>query len=237
MSQAFRFRHFLVFDDKSSMKVGTDSILLGAWAQPPASGEILDMGSGSGVLVLMLAQKTEATITAVDKHTPSVKQAAENFKISPWATRLRAIEADFFDLSFQLNGPFDYIISNPPFFINSLKPQEFNKLIAKHAGDAFVERFVEKAEQLLHPAGKLCCIFPVSLEGLFVKKAAEAGLYLQRKANVSGKANLPVNRVITEFGKIQQRVITDEIIIRNLDNSFTSDYLDLTKEYHFFSRK
>ncbi len=219
------------------MKVGTDSIMLGAWAQPPASGEILDMGCGSGVLALMLAQKTQANITAIDKHIPSVKQAEENFEISPWNNRLRAIEADFFDLPSPFHGHFDYIISNPPFFINSLKPLATNKLIAKHAGDDFVARFVEKAEQLLTPAGKFACIFPASSADFFVKKSEQAGLHLHRKASISGRPDLRVNRVMTAFCKIRQKVINEEIMIRNHDNTFTPEYLDLTKDFHCFSKK
>jgi tRNA1Val (adenine37-N6)-methyltransferase len=122
MASVFRFRQFQVCDQQSTMRVGTDAVLLGAWACPPENGRILDIGTGCGILALMMAQKSNAAITAIDIHQESIQEAKENFSRSPWPNRLSAKHTGIAEFSESHQSKFNYIISNPPFFNNSLKP-------------------------------------------------------------------------------------------------------------------
>src|SRR5437016_1645971 len=128
----FHFRQFTVHQDKCAMKVGTDSVLLGSWVNAADSTDILDIGTGSGIIALMLAQKSFAQIDAIDVDENACNQAKENFKISPWFDRLHVIHQSFQDYSKSTSKKYNLIVSNPPYFHHASKPSEESRLNARH---------------------------------------------------------------------------------------------------------
>src|SRR5436190_6902240 len=128
----FRFKQFTIHQDKCAMKVGTDSVLLGSWVDTAQATDILDIGTGSGIIALMLAQKSFAQIDAIDVDGNACEQAEENFKSSPWMDRLHVIHQSFQDYATGTEKKYDLIVSNPPYFQDAFKPAEESKLKAKH---------------------------------------------------------------------------------------------------------
>jgi tRNA1Val (adenine37-N6)-methyltransferase len=234
MSSPFRFKQFQVFDDKSTMKVGTDAVLLGAWATAPLSGNILDVGTGCGVLALMMAQKSAANIKAIDIHEPSIEQAAENFSLSPWPDRLEALHENIRDFSVSHAGSFDFIISNPPFFLDSLKPKQPRLLIAKHADSDFTDMFVESAVSLLTTNGKLALIIPAQIFDNLNRKMRKAGLFPVRKAKVLSKPGMAPARIMVEATLNKAESVTEENIVIMDSMQYSRDYKKLTQDFYLF---
>lgn len=235
MNQVFRFKQFHVTDNRSTMKVGTDAVLLGAWATPPPEGRILDIGTGCGVIAMMMAQKSEAYITAIDIHRPSVQQSEDNFGLSPWPKRLNAINISLEDFTLTHKACFDYIVSNPPFFLNSLKPQKNSLLLAKHADYRFMDLFTGSIASLLKTSGKAAFIIPLNLSETILSKSADQGLYMVRRANIFSKPSTAQTRVMVELARTETRTAEEEMIfIRNADHRYNEDYKALTKDFYLF---
>ena len=235
MSSPFRFKQFQVFDDKSTMKVGTDAVLLGAWAVPPLSGNILDVGTGCGILALMMAQKSAANIKAIDIHEPSIEQAAQNFSLSPWPDRLEAVYANIRDFGLNHAGCFDFIISNPPFFLNSLKPKQPKLLIAKHADSDFIDMFLDGVVSLLTPTGKIALIIPAQIFDNINRKMHNAGLFPVRKAKVFSKPGMAPARIMVEATLNKAESVAEEsIVIMDSMQHYTWDYKKLTQDFYLF---
>jgi tRNA1Val (adenine37-N6)-methyltransferase len=235
MNQAFRFKQFQVHDNLSTMKVGTDAVLIGAWAIPPAAGRILDIGTGCGVIALMMAQKSAAHISAIDIHEPSVRQAKENFELSPWPERLNAIHISMAELASKQKACFDYIVSNPPYFLNSLKPRKDGLLLAKHADYRFMDLLISGIASLLKSSGKVAFIIPPNLLEVVLNKGFDNGLYLVRKANIFSKPGTAQTRVMLEFAMQQTGSAQEEtIFIRNDDLNYSAGYKSLTSDFYLF---
>jgi tRNA1Val (adenine37-N6)-methyltransferase len=235
MSQPFRFKQFQVSHDQSTMKVGTDAVLLGSWAKPSGSGKILDIGTGSGVIALMMAQKSKAHITGIDIHAPSIRQANENFTQSPWHNRLVAVQSSIEEFAISNSQSFDYLISNPPFFLNSLKPKLENHVIAKHANSAFVDVFLECSSSILNNTGKAAFIIPSQLIGTFFCKWDIYGLFPYRLTRVYSKPDTTATRVMIEAGKNPNvSLIEDNLLIRDRNYRYTEQYKDLTGDFYLF---
>ena len=230
---SFRFKQFSVADDECSMKVGTDSVLLGAWAQLPSTGNVLDVGTGCGLLALMIAQRSNAFITAIDIDQPSIKQAQENFTVSPWTSRLNASVNNFQDFASSVPDIFDLIITNPPYFVNSLKAPHVPRSNARHNhGLPFVE-LAALSFQFLHEDGRLCPILPVNEAELLTEIALSCGFYLIRQLSVTPVANKQPNRLLMEFSKITtDKVVVESLTIRNEDGSYTSAYKSMTSAFY-----
>lgn len=234
MPRVFRFKQFEVNDYLSTMKVGTDAVLLGAWANPPVLGSILDVGTGCGVLALMIAQKSEAKITAIDVHQPSVNQAAENFATSPWSKRLNSCKISLEELAQQQNQSYDFVISNPPFFLDSLKPATHNQVLAKHTATGFVEVFLNATASLLKTDGHCAFIVTPQVFEIIRSKLIHAGLYLHRLAWVSTKACSKPTRVMLQAGRRTEFFKEESIFIRDALNHYTEQYKTLTQDFYLF---
>lgn len=235
MASIFRFKQFEVSDHQSTMRVGTDAILLGAWAQPPDHGHILDIGTGCGILALMMAQKSQAIITGIDIHAESVQQAAANFSQSPWAARLKVEKTGFTELAESQQEEFDYIISNPPFFINALKPLSLTKEMAKHTQPEFINEFAIAASYILKPHGKIAVILPTTVYNIVVSKLEAQGINPVRKAFVYSKPGSTITRVLLEAAKTTgENCIEESITIMDQSHSYTTSYLKLTKDFYLF---
>jgi tRNA1Val (adenine37-N6)-methyltransferase len=235
MSQPFRFKQFQVHDHLSTMKVGTDAILLGAWCRPPQTGHILDVGTGCGIIALMLAQKSDATITAIDIHEPSVIQANENFRNSPWQRRLNAERSSLEEFAMKHQQGYDFIVSNPPFFINSLKPKQQERLLARHTQPDFIDVFLRSVATLLKPVGRATFIIPMQASKSIEEKIATTGLNLIRTATVQSKPGAMTTRILVEVGKTNFGSLQDDsIFIMDQNNQYTKQFQALTKNYYLF---
>jgi tRNA1Val (adenine37-N6)-methyltransferase len=228
----FQFRQFKVFHEKSSMKVGTDAVLIPCLTDFSNAQKILDVGCGSGVISLMCAQLSNAEILAIDIHKNSVEQAQENFNVSPWANRLISKHISFQEFAKQNPGKFDLIISNPPFFKDSMKSPEMNRNLARHT-DALSQRdILNSARSLLKLQGILSLILPLTEGEEMILKAKEEGFHLKTRVNIKPKSTKSVNRIVIQFSLNEQKVEVRELIIREENNEYTKAYKELTKDFY-----
>lgn len=234
---AFRFKQFTVEDDRSTMRVGTDAVLLGAWTDPGNAASILEIGTGCGVIALMLAQKSEARITTIDTDEESIKQAASNFLQSPWSDNLRAVHQSLSDHVNGVEYKYDLIVTNPPFFTASLTSPDPRKKQAKHTSGMDRKELLGGAKKLLHEDGRFVLILPVKENATFTAMAESEGLYPLKSMMVRPKIGKPVNRVISCFGfKRVEQSIQEELAIRKAEGTFTKEYIEFTKAYYFSLR-
>lgn len=228
----FHFKHFSLYHDRSTMKVGTDAVLLGAWAEVQPTDWVLDIGTGCGILPLMLAQKGIAKVHAVDLDEASALEAAENFQASQWSRQLFAFHADI--RKFTMQCAYDLIISNPPFFINSYKSDTDRKNQTRHTDTSL--SFVELAsvvKRLLKPDGRFVLVLPERESRDFIPIAAKYHLYVHKCQQIIPMEGKEPNRVNLElrFGKPESVQVT-ELVMRKADNSFTEAYNDVVKPYY-----
>lgn len=228
----FHFKHFSLYHDRSTMKVGTDAVLLGAWAEVKPTDWVLDIGTGCGILPLMLAQKGIAKVHAVDLDEASALEAAENFQASQWSRQLFAFHADI--RKFTMQCTYDLIISNPPFFINSYKSDTDRKNQTRHTDTSL--SFVELAsavKRLLKPDGRFVLVLPERESRDFIPIAAKYHLYVHKCQQIIPMEGKEPNRVNLElrFGKPESVQVT-ELVMRKVDNSFTEAYNDVVKPYY-----
>jgi len=227
----FRFKQFDVKHDQSAMKVGTDALLLGALVGTPNPLMCLDVGAGCGVISLMLAQRFPSiSIDAVELDKASYLECVYNFKASPWASRLTAVEGDF--LCFNPNVKYDLIVSNPPFYTNGLLPAGHRIVSAKHNVSMPFEVFFQKVYALLSSEG-VCWLVFSSEDVAFVKKQAiQVGLFVSQTIWIFGKPG-KCNRCILAIEKVQTTTFEREFTVRNKDGQYTKEYIELTKGFHY----
>lgn len=232
MVKRFHFKHFSLYHDRSTMKVGTDAVLLGAWTEVKPTDWVLDIGTGCGILPLMLAQKGIAKIHAVDLDEASVSEAAGNFDASQWHDWIFAFHADI--RRFDMGCKYDLIISNPPFFVNSFKCDADRKNQARHTDTSlnFTE-LVSSVKRLLKPDGRFSLVLPERESHDFVPIAEKYHLYVYKRQNIIPLEGKEPNRLNLElrFGK-PETVQTTNLVIRRSDNGFTEAYNDLLKDYY-----
>ena len=230
---SFRFKQFTVEDDLSSMRVGTDSVLLGSWIKADNALEIMDIGTGCGIIALMMAQKSKASITAIDIDRDSASQASRNFGSSPWTGRMMALNVSFMDFVNHHNGQFDLITANPPWFSNSLKSPHRSRNIARHDDLLKPDDLFSGVKKLLTQNGSFYIIIPADSASSTALTAREYSLFLNRQMIVRPKPEKDPNRILMEFSfTAPDQLFTEEITIRNSDNSFTDAYLAMTKDFY-----
>lgn len=230
--EVFYFKKFEVRHKQSSMKVGTDAVLLGAWADVDNSESILDIGTGCGVIALMLAQRTNdnVLIDAIDIDTDSCEEANYNFQSSPWAARLqvRCVALQ----SYKSNASYDLIVTNPPFFTNSYKPERLTRIQARHTTILDALTLISSVKQLLNDSGKFCVILPFN-EGLeFIQLCKANRLNCTRKFSVRGREHKPIERWLLEFQFRETNTKEDEIIIHETGDTWAESYKNLTKDFY-----
>jgi len=230
---SFSFKQFTVFHDKCAMKVGTDGVLLGAWADAQQTTQILDIGTGSGLIALMLAQRCKADITGIDIDKNAVIQAKINTENSIWANRINIIESDLKEFCNTSNHRFDLIVSNPPFFKNSLETPELARTIARHATSDFHNEIINSANKLLTNDGKLCLILPVNEGNECIRFAQRNGLNCSKKITVFPKPNSEAKRLLIEFSKQKATCFESEITIESPDrHCYTNEFIALVKDFY-----
>lgn len=230
----FRFKQFKIIQDRSAMKVGTDGVLLGAWTSVEGAGTILDVGAGTGLIALMMAQRApKAVITGVEYEQEAAAEALFNAENSPWSDRISIIHSSFQEFAQNHNITFDLIVSNPPFFINSHKPKSGNLAIAKHNHLLPLDDLAAGASKLLSPVGTFSVILPASSTAAFITLAEKEGLYLKRETIIRpNNLKLP-HRHLVEFSSQKVNPLVSNLNIHQDDgNDYTPDYKLLTRDFY-----
>lgn len=251
MDNLFRFKQFSVKHASSAMKVGTDAVLLGAWMTVDGAHRMLDVGTGTGVIALLGAQRratldatTPFLIEALDIEANAAREATGNFENSPWASSLQAVHTSLQDwVADPLHHhQYDLIFSNPPYFDQAWKPDQEERRLARHSDTLPFLDLLTGALALLKPGGRLALILPQQ-EGLQMLELAERTLYqvrwrmeIVRKTAVYTVRRKPARRLLLEFVKSQQPLPlqTDELTIHDQNGDFSADYRALTGDFYLF---
>lgn len=233
--QPFRFKQFQIHQNKTVMKVGTDGVLLGAWADVNEAENILDVGTGTGLIALMAAQRNElAKIDAVEIDATSYEEAKQNFEESIWAARLRIFNTPIQDFSKVATKQYDLILSNPPYFINSTKSKYDYKNQVRHTDNLSFEDLIDSINILLKKNGRFCVVLPFAEGVIFEALAKAKNLFCTKKVNVKGRDFKPTERLLMQFEKIEKPITESYLIIQNTPkrHDYTTDYLELTKDFY-----
>jgi tRNA1Val (adenine37-N6)-methyltransferase len=231
---SFRFKQFTVHQDRCAMKVGTDGILLGAWATARQPDRCLDIGTGTGLIALMLAQRfPAATIDAIECEPQAAQQAAENFRKSPWSHRLRLVEGRI--QSFETSNAYNLIVSNPPWFRRSLIAGTAGRTLARHDESLPTSELFQAVHRLLTLAGTLCIIAPADDDEHLMDAARKAGLFPVRACNVIPRPSRPAGRVLLAFElqAVASGVVRETLIVEtDVRHQYTEEFRQLTRDFY-----
>ncbi|MBA6313496.1 tRNA1(Val) (adenine(37)-N6)-methyltransferase [Cellulophaga baltica] len=237
----FRFKQFTVNQDKCAMKIGTDGVLLGAWASVNNSMHtILDIGTGTGVIALMLAQRSIAdTIEAIELDGDAFEQCTDNFEASDWGDRLFCFHAGFDEFvdEYTEEEPeeaelYDLIVSNPPFYSEEVSSGNDARDQARQNSSLPFDELVAGVSKLLSPTGVFATIIPYKEEENFIALALENNLFPNRITQVRGTENTEIKRSLLEFSSTESEYTPKELIIELERNVYTQEYIELTKDFY-----
>jgi tRNA1Val (adenine37-N6)-methyltransferase len=231
----FQFKQFSIEQDRCAMKIGTDGVLLGAWApidNNPFS--ILDIGTGTGIIALMLAQRSGATqIDALEIDEDAYEQATENFENSPWNDRLFCYHAALDEFVEEPEDEYDLIISNPPFYTEDYKSENEQRDLARFSDAMPFEDLIEAADLLLSENGIFAVIIPFKEEERFIDLCAEVELFPVKATRVKGSPKTPIVRSLLAFKRYELSILeADELIIEINRHEYTDEYIELTKNFY-----
>lgn len=251
-SPNFRFKHFTVWHDKCAMKVGTDGVLLGAWCPLPEEGvegsnrskaavlspkgssrsfKVLDVGMGSGLVALMLAQRMpEAEIKAIDIDSGAVEQATYNFGQSPWSDRLECQQTALQDLEGE--ALYDLIVSNPPYFQDSLKNPDSQRAMARHTDTLSYDELLEHSAKLLTEKGILALVLPIEAEQQIIALAQAHKLYPTHITHVYPKPGKAAKRLLIALSPITSNISYCTLTLESENAPRSEEYKELTKEFY-----
>ena len=228
----FQFKQFRIEQNRAAMKVGTDGVLLGAWAPIDDTNRILDVGTGTGLVALMLAQRSKAEIDALEIDQLAYEEAFFNFEQSVWRDRLHCYPGDFNTFSKDTAHTYDLIVSNPPFFVNSLKTKDPVLSIARHSDALTFDQLISGSKLRLRPSGRLCVIIPLQSCTEFKETARVSGFYLKKQTIVIPKVGKISKRVLLEFSLEKCYPIVDELVILDKESSFSDQFKSLTAPFY-----
>lgn len=231
----FSFKQFSVNQDKCAMKIGTDGVLLGAWCPVDNNPfSVLDIGAGTGILSLMLAQRSHAEqIDALEIDEDAYEQCVENFENSPWSDRLFCFHAGLDEFVDEPEDEYDIIISNPPFYSENYKTDDSKRDLARFQDALPFEELVEAADLLLSENGIFAVIIPYKEEDRFIDLCAQVELFPVKVTRVKGTPTTPIVRSLLAFKRYELSVLTaDELVIEISRHEYTDEYIDLTKDFY-----
>ena len=230
--QAFNFKQFSIQQENAAMKIGTDGILLGAWADTYNSNYIIDIGTGTGVIAIMQCQKnTSALVDAVEISNEACIDAKQNINNSPWKDRIHLHKSSIQKLI--SNKKYDHIISNPPFFINSLNPEDSERKKARHTTHLSYVDILGFATKNLSNKGKVSLILPVEDGEKSILISNKFELWVSRKCFVQPKAHKKPHRLLLEFTNEKTKVSENNLIIENKErHDYTEEYKAITKDFY-----
>ena len=228
----FRFKQFEIHDELSAMKIGTDGVLLGAWVDIADASSILDVGTGTGLVAIMCAQRNaQARVHGIDIVEDAATEAQQNMARTAWCDRLSAEHADLRD--YDPDVRYDHIVSNPPFFLTTLQSPDATRAMARHADTLPYADLVSAAERLLTPGGRLSVVLPTECAATFRRVAFER-LWLSRITDVVTREGEAPKRTLMEFRLSAKPLMpcADSLTIQAKDGSYTEEYRRLTEEFY-----
>lgn len=234
MSKPFKFKQFTIHQDRCAMKIGTDGVLLGAWTRLDHTPDsILDIGSGTGLIALMLAQRSEAeTIDAIEIEEDAHEQCIENFEASIWGDRLFCYHAGLDEFVEEIEDQYDLIVSNPPFYSEEVSSGDASRDIARQNQSLPFDELIYSVAKLLSPKGNFTTIIPHKEEQAFIALAKEVGLLPNYITRVKGNASSDIKRSLLHFSYVDKAVVEDELIIEIERHSYTEAYIEITKAFY-----
>lgn len=234
MNKPFKFKQFTVNQDRCAMKIGTDGVLLGAWTSIEHNPfNVLDIGAGTGILSLMIAQRSYAeNIEALEIDDDAFEQCAENFENSPWNDRLFCFHASLMEYIEAVDEKFDLIICNPPFYTEDYKTEDQARNLARFNDAMPMEHIIFAVINFLSDKGKFSIIIPYKEEEKYIDEASLIDLFPNRILRVRGNENSDIKRSLMEFSFTESDIKIDELIIETERHQYTQDYLNLTKDFY-----
>lgn len=234
MSKPFKFKEFMVNQDRCAMKVGTDGVLLGAWVNiPKDTNSILDIGTGTGVIALQMAQRSYAeTIDGIELDDDAYEQCVENFEASTWADRLFCYHASLQEFVAEMDESYDAIVSNPPFYTENVSSGDFSRDLARQHLNLSFEDLLFGVKKLLSESGSFAVILPFKEEQAFIRMATEVGLFLNRATHVKGNPRAQIKRSLLQFSFQNNGLQETELVIETDRHLYTEAYQELTAPFY-----
>jgi len=229
----FQFKKFTIYHDRCAMKVGTDGVLLGAWVNVTGMEKVLDVGTGTGLVALMMAQRnSNLSIDAIDIDTEAIGQAKENVKNSPFQDQIKCYSQSLQDFSVNCNQKYDLIVSNPPYFVQSLKSPENTRTLARHTDSLPIGEFIKISSGMLSVQGRIALVYPHNETGKILSFAEENGLYVSEQVNVFPKPDSLPKRILIELVKEQVPMEESSLTIEKDRHIYSDEFVELVKNYY-----
>lgn len=229
----FKFKQFTVYQDKSAMKVGTDGVLLGAWANLSDAKNVLDIGTGTGLISLMINQRLSANviIDAIDIDEDAIVQAKENIE-KAGAGNINCIRQSLQSFAENCNRKYDLVISNPPYFSSSLHSPDKQRTMARHTDTLPIEILIGLSARLITDTGKFAIIYPYTGKELLISITTDTGLYVSRITDVYPTPQSDPKRILLELSKIETAVQHNQLIIETKRHVYSDEYIALTRDFY-----
>lgn len=229
----FFFKKFAMFHHRSTMRIGTDAVLFAQWVDVKPSDVVLDIGTGSGIIPMILSQKGVGRVDAIELDADSYEEARLNFSISVWNEKLNVINADIRNFAGEADEKYDLIVSNPPYYSSDVKPIKEKKVMARHVSTLSFKDLLLSAKKMMKDDARFAVVLPYYESRLFIKETENAGLYLQKEFLISPIEGKEPNRVNMQFRLSKNDdVVTELFTIRNKDYSYTEQYKSFLRDYY-----
>lgn len=233
VSEAFHFKRFRVSQSGAAHPVGTDGVLLGAWADIHGCTNVLDIGTGTGIIALMIAQRTQdAYITGIDIHKPSLNCSGNNFRASPWSDRLQLLETSLQDMAAASETRYDLIVTNPPFFSEKILSPDSERSLGRHTATLSQDELLFSVSVLLAPEGRFCVILPVREGILLREKAVLNRLYCNIEVSIFTGPSKPAERLMMQFSRDPGRFLRQTLSLKDETGNKSPEYKQLTDEFY-----
>lgn len=229
----FFFKKFGMFHHRSTMRIGTDAVLFAQWVPIFESDYVLDVGTGSGIIPMILSQKNANSVDAVELDADSYEEAKLNFSISVWSDKLNVFNKDVRIFADEVNKKYDLIVSNPPYYASDVKPIKEKKVMARHVSTLSFRDLLFSAKKMMKEDSRFALVLPFYESRLFIKEAEQLGFYLQKEMHIIPIEGKDANRVNMQFVLNEvNKLETEYFTIRNKDYSYTEEYKTFLKDYY-----
>ncbi|MEX0446978.1 tRNA1(Val) (adenine(37)-N6)-methyltransferase [Xenorhabdus sp. SGI246] len=232
----FTFKQFFVGHDKCAMKVGTDGVLLGAWAPVDNRKYCLDIGCGSGLIALMVAQRSggDTVIDAVELDADAAMQATENVQRSPWVSRITVYQQDIYEFARQNGSRYDLIVSNPPYFEPAIDCRDEARNQARYTKSLTHQGLLDCVEHMITPEGLFCVVLPYQIGKIFEKMATECGWFTHYRVNIRDRVDKPLHRLLLGLARQEKETQIRELTIRASDGTYSNEFQYMVKDFYLY---